>query len=104
MTQPSGPRPSETSVVCNAGGWYAIHSATSVIGIPFPSAFEAKCQKLYMPTPSSAGRPLTEFNFHDPRRGMMCTLTELSTCQPVEYSVILRCRGRRCLAYSATVC
>ncbi len=34
----------------------------------------------------------------------MCTLMELSTCQSVECSVILRCRGRHCFAYSATVC
>jgi hypothetical protein len=34
----------------------------------------------------------------------MCTLMELLTCQPVEYSVILRCRGRHCFVHSATVC
>ncbi|CAM5352712.1 hypothetical protein STANM309S_03702 [Streptomyces tanashiensis] len=47
---------------------------------------------------------VTEFSFRDPRRGTMCTLIELSTCQPVEQSVKLRCRGRHCFEYSSTVC
>lgn len=64
------------------------------------------------PTPSTSNSSrkrsttigVTEFSFLESRRGTMCTLMELSTCQPVEYSVILRCRGRQCFAYSSTVC
>ncbi|KOG10712.1 MULTISPECIES: hypothetical protein [Streptomyces] len=47
---------------------------------------------------------MTEFGFRAPKRGTMCTFIELSTCSPVEQSVILRCRGRPCFAYSSTVC
>ncbi|MGV9894491.1 hypothetical protein [Streptomyces tendae] len=63
---------------------------------PTPSASNASRKR-------STTSGVTVFSFREPRRGKMCTLRELPTCSPVEYSVIFRCRDRHSLAYSATV-